>query len=242
MNHAMNQGGFTGNSGAQFNNEPVTNNNFSQPSPVNSAPNSFMPEQRAPSNNTGRHEFNNPPQVSDSSQKSSREEFGRQHAIYSGQASIKFYAATDKNGDFTMNIEAAKKNGGSFDWGGKTTFQLMQKELGLLIAFLYGFTEIAVFDNHGSKIQPKSMTLKAQPDKGNFYISLSEKDKGMKGSQFDYADAMIIASMALSQMRKTFEFKSTEELLKMVKHFIVQNHLPPLKAGWLAKQTQGGGY
>lgn len=236
MTNKQRKGGFMNNQnnafstsgGAQFGQSGIQNNFSERPSQGYNPNISEFPTNSNPTPHSENQGKNN----------NSRQDFGRQHAIYSGQASIKFYATTDKNGDFTINIEAAKKDGGNFDWKNKTTFQLMQKELGLLIAFLYGFTEIAVFDNHGAKSHPKSMTLKSQPDKGNFYISLSEKDKGMKGSQFDYADAMIIASMTISQMRKTLEFDSTDDLLKMVKHFIVTHHLPPLKSSWQQKMNR----
>ncbi len=156
--------------------------------------------------------------------KSPREEYGRQYGVFSGSASIKFYCTEDKNGNPTITIQAANKEGAKgFDWSSKTSIQFMQKELPEFLAMLYGVlpVEEVVFDNHGDANSKKTFRIKHQPQSGGFYLSVTEKGKKLKGVPITYNDAMIIASMTLSQLCKTTELEA-DQVLKMMNHFIIK--------------------
>ena len=156
-------------------------------------------------------------------EKSQRQEYGRQYGVFSGSASIKFYCTQDKNGNPTISIQAANKEGSSFDWANKTNIQFLQKELPEFLAALYGVlpVEEVAFDNHGDANNKKSFKVKHQPQSGGFYLSVIEKGKKIKGVPIGYNDAMIIASMVLAQLTKTMEL-DVSQVMKMINHFIIK--------------------
>jgi hypothetical protein len=200
-------------------------NNFSrQPTPQHQANTAYRNNAQGMGNTQGVMNHPNHQSGKTTEGKQSREEFGRQYAIFSGNAAIKFYAKLDKEGNPTINVEAANKNGNTYDWSNKTSFQFMQHELGRLIAVLYGMVPEEKFDNHGVGDSTKSLSIKGQPDKRNMYIQVMEKDKKLKGAAFDYHNAMMIASMVLSQFRQTTDSNTNAEALGLIKHFVLKMH------------------
>ncbi len=144
-------------------------------------------------------------------------EFISQH-IYGGKAAACFSADKTRGDVHTVRIEAAEVRPGGqqrdYDWKGKVSIQLSNRELPLVLATLMRWITKFEGKGHGASNE-KWFTLENQA--GKIYLSVNAKGRSPRGIPILPGDAYSITTLIIRQMLKNDPFLSSEALLAITK-------------------------
>lgn len=207
---------------------PTSAVNGNVPSNENNAPN-VRNINTAPQNNKVR---NNEPDLSrenspypesqkgraSASEPSSEREFFSM-TFYGGKSALCFNA-TEKDGDYSINVDAGnkkpnqKEGGREIDWKDKVIFGFSADELIEFAWVLLGVSQECNFSGHGP-MHDKSLQFKRQ-DNG-FFASVSAKDKGSRAVPLSYAAGLRLMLLVSRQLKKNFPDMTVNEITMMLK-------------------------
>jgi len=153
-----------------------------------------------------------------SSESSSEREFFSM-TFYGGKSALCFNA-TEKDGDYSINVDAGnkkpnqKEGGREIDWKDKVIFGFSADELIEFAWVLLGVSQECNFSGHGP-MHDKSLQFKRQ-DTG-FFASVSAKDKGARAVPLSYAAGLRLMLLVSRQLKKNFPDMTVNEITMMLK-------------------------
>lgn len=138
--------------------------------------------------------------------------------FYGGKSALCFNA-TEKDGEFSINVDAGNKKpnqpegGRAIDWQDKVVFGFSANELIEFAWVLLGVSESCKFSGHGP-MHDKSLQFNRQ-DTG-FFGSVSAKDKGARAVPMSHADGARLMFLVSRQIQKNYPHMSVNEVLGLL--------------------------
>lgn len=129
----------------------------------------------------------------------------------------------DMNGEenifHTLRLEAAQNNNSgdrTYNWGNKIALQLTDIELPLFIGVCMGYYPKIEFSNHGVGGEKSSKSFSAEFQKGNVFISLSQKDKPICAVPINFVQSNHIGLIALEVYTRNFSGLDSQTVLNSI--------------------------
>lgn len=203
----------TANANANINSaQNVRNTNTA---PQNNRPKNNQPDLSGDNNPYPETQKGRAPVVGDSA--SDRAFFSM--TFYGGKSALCFNA-TEKDGEFSINVDAGnkkpnqKEGGREIDWKDKVIFGFSADELIEFAWVLLGVSQECNFSGHGP-LHDKSLQFKRQ-DTG-YFASVSAKDKGSRAVPLSHAAGLRLMLLVSRQLKKNFPDMTVNEITMMLK-------------------------
>lgn len=162
---------------------------------------------------------NNPYQNAGKEQSKQAQERDFFSATFYGGKSALCFNATEKDGEYSINVDGGNKKpnqpegGRAIDWQDKVVLGLSANELIELAWVLLGVCESCNFSGHGP-MHDKSFQFKRQ-DTG-FFGSVSAKDKGSRAVPMSHADGARLMFLVSRQIQKNYPHMTVTEVLHLL--------------------------
>ena len=160
---------------------------------------------------------NSKERVGESPEKTDRNFFSM--TFYGGKSALCFNA-TEKDGAFSVNLDAGNKKPGqadggrAIDWNDKVVFGFSQDELIEFAWVLLGLSPSCEFSGHGP-LHDKGFQFKRQ-DTG-YFASCSAKDKGSRAVPMSHAAGFRLMLLVTRQINKNFPDMTVAEITLMLR-------------------------
>lgn len=138
--------------------------------------------------------------------------------FYGGKSALCFNA-TEKDGEFSINVDGGNKKpnqpegGRAIDWQDKVVLGFSADELIELAWVLLGVSESCKFTGHGP-MHDKSFEFKRQD--GGYFGSVSAKDKGSRAVPMSHAAGARLMFLVARQIQKNFPHMTVTEVLSLL--------------------------
>lgn len=163
----------------------------------------------------GAHQENQDQQYSGNEQEGKTEY--RSIHFYGKDTALCFSASKTRGGANTINIDAAKLNGGggrNFDWKNAVHFQFTPRELYSVVSVFMKIRNSVEFKSHGAN-NDKGFSIERQD--GKFYLKLFSKEGGSRAVPVMVDDAVNLAILVIDQIAAENPDYRKPDLLSVIK-------------------------